>query len=259
MKVHTFQSYGFRCQPAPLHNGILDKWVWIFDLLFTFDLLEGSLNMLPFPCTLYSGTTIPGGIMLNIENFQFFGGLFGLPKLLILVNPIAMELKIEVFLDPFELSLGGEVVLAFRGVNAEDKIDVMAYVDEQVAIQAEYDRIEKERLAKEKAEMEATQVSGCEPGDACKSCAHAADMATFKINCGDSADWVIGEIKDAVYGEAKEQPEFSYDPNPGKCELPDDIDTGRMSLANRDHVLREVQHRCLGKAVQVEHIRLTLG
>lgn len=108
------------------------------------------------------------------------------------------------------------------------------------------------RLAGMKAFRQST-ASGLCSGDAtvCHSCARSFEGNSLSISCGaeEGKPYVVGDIVDAAWGVADEQPEWQYFPNPGRCVVEEPIDPGRMKRADRAKVIRRLKTACLGQGL----------
>ena len=94
-----------------------------------------SVNSMPFPVTLTSGTTIGGGIYFNVEKFNFFGFIKA-EKVMVRFDPIGGIFDVQVFMDPMKLEIGGVTLLEVKGVTQEDKFTAKEAIAAKAAARA---------------------------------------------------------------------------------------------------------------------------
>ena len=106
----------------------------IFDLV-KFETLDASINTMPFPVKLYSGTKIPGGIYFLIKKFNFFGFVKA-RRIMVNMNPAVGKIDIQIYVDPMKIEVGGITLLEIRGPTQADKFTAQQAIQEKVAQRA---------------------------------------------------------------------------------------------------------------------------
>jgi hypothetical protein len=215
------------------------------DATLSWDLLYVAFNPMPFPVVLYSGTTIPAGFTLRIENFNFMNFLKA-RLVCFKFDPSIGEVALQVYIDPFTLNLGGVDILEVRGVTSEDKTSARV-------LTAQKDAEKSRREAESKmAMMDALVSFGLAAGVnctevLCSSCARAFEGQAISVNCSMSPGFVISDILDGAWGEDANQPEWFFSTVPGACGA-SEIDTGdAMVTANRSATIRTLVKKCRGR------------
>ena len=216
--------YIFLATPEP---GILEPLLKVLSPildLVKFDVLEASVNSMPFPVTLTSGTTIGGGIYFNVEKFNFFGFIKA-EKVMVRFDPIGGIFDVQVFMDPMKLEIGGVTLLEVKGVTQEDKFTAKEAIAAKAAARA--------KEAKEKRiEMEATLAKieeaknkrkppapTCPLGaTSCQSCSQVLAQQEAKIDCGRGRGYVVSKILSAVWAVDSTKPDWDFNRRRGKCE-----------------------------------------
>ena len=133
------------------------------------------------------------------------------------------------------IKLGGVVVLAVRGVMAEEKATAKMQVRKYEAVKAAYQAHERQQQEWREGNLTLMQKpKGCKDRgeDECRTCARSFEGQLLELDCGESGEFVISEVFDATWGEARDQPDVLFDPYPGMCRLPS-INAGRMKMVTR--------------------------
>ena len=112
----------------------------IFDLI-TCKKFDISFNMMPFPIFTRGGTEIKSGILIDIEDFNFFN-IIKFRRVYIHVQFWPPGVECHIFIDPFEFKIAGVTVLSVKGTNRDQK-----YAARQEMEEAEQERTLNEEKA----------------------------------------------------------------------------------------------------------------
>jgi hypothetical protein len=139
----------FAIAPSTLLGQAITKVLLVFAPLFdlvNFDSIEMSINSLPFPKRMYSGTVIPASIFGRIINFNLFNFLI-VKEASIFIDPWKGRFAAKLWVAPFKISMFGVELLSVSGVPQ----DLRMKAKERIA------KAQKEMAVKEKAEEAAYQ------------------------------------------------------------------------------------------------------
>ena len=195
--IPPVDSFDFLMDVAKIFAPMLDATI-------SWDLLYVAFNPLPFPAVLYSGTTIPSGFTLRIEKFSFMN-LFKARLVYFKLDPSIGEVALQVYVDPFMLSLGGVEILEVRGVTTEDKQStkvLFAKKHEEKARREAASKLEMEEALKAFGAALTTNCSEV----LCSSCARAPEGQEITINCSMAPGFVIADIISVGHPRLPQQP-----------------------------------------------------
>ena len=117
----------------------------IFDLISVkkFDL---SINLMPYPITTRGGTEIKAGLLIDIEDFNFFS-IIKLRRVYIHVSFLPPGLEVHIFIDPFGFEIGGVVVLSVAGTNRDQTLEARKKTEEADKKRADDEKIAMVRVS----------------------------------------------------------------------------------------------------------------
>ena len=109
----------------------------VFDLISCkkFDI---SLNTMPFPIFTRGGTEIKSGILIDIEDFNFFH-IIKMKRVFIHVQFVPPSVEANIMIDPFEFKVGDTTVLSIMGCGRDKKMEAREKME-----QAEKQRAQNE-------------------------------------------------------------------------------------------------------------------
>ena len=222
--------------------------------LFSAKKLDVSINMDAFPITLYSGTVIKPGILVDIEYLKMFG-LMLFRKAYVHFVPQPFLLEIHLFIEP--INLGG--LIKVEGIRGEAKYEAarrQAEAKRLAEIEAKNVEEEAELAVKnyEAAKAKGLDATSSESssyrtvcgGDACYSCARTVEGAgEISLACT-SPNSVIANVTSAAWGEAAAQPDWEFTTESELCNSTA-VPVGRMVRMDTRDTIEKLEMRCLNR------------
>jgi hypothetical protein len=204
----------------PMKDDQRSKLIAMRDMLdqITVEKFDITLNLKPFPITTKGGTEIPPGLKIDIVNFNFFDWII-VRRLFLHVQFWPPLIEFHLFVDPFQVTIGGAVLLKVEGVGREAKLAAKAKM-------AEADKLRADALAIARAKNEAgmdmdggDDMAGSYPtvcgNRECHTCARTMENTGFvDMQCGSSGN-VITSVAFVAWGVAAEQGPWPFSTSPG--------------------------------------------
>ena len=168
----------------------------LFDL-FEFKTLMVSFNSMRYPYRTYSGTLIPAGLDVLIEDMVFFK-FIKVKRARFTAGPSGFSM--EIFVDPIILKVAGITLLEIKGVQGIEKTNAFQSIERAKAKKAEREKLSAK--ADRKRILARAVPAFCNGGNVtCNTCARSPEKATLVIACGSGSDgdFVISDILDAQW------------------------------------------------------------
>jgi hypothetical protein len=241
----------------PLFRELLPKFLQLFNFL-SIGNVEVSMNPLPFPAKLTSGTKIPAGIFIQMEDINVMG-LFKLKLAAFKLNIFTLkpEIEMSIFIQPIDLKLG-PVKLQFMGVPPKRRkalqavLDAKAYEEKKNAKKAR-----QEAAAEEAANTDSLAGMGskCDADNVCRTCGSYYSGETAILKCDDGqeiidvqdAAWFKFDDSEGIEGDGSIN-DWQFEDSPSSCGW-------RMipGMSNVDHVVNSsdvidtINSLCVGR------------
>ena len=253
-------------------SGFLMTFKGVLDLV-SVKQFDVSVNTLPFPITMYSGTEIPAGIKLDIIDFNWFN-IIKIARAYFNFVPWPPMLEAHLFIEPIEFKTGEVIIFAIKGLGRESRSEAVKKQAESEKKQAELEKVKMAQMeAQRKLAANARFKSGamatvCGAAE-CYTCARGLELTGhLSISCGTPSS-VISYIYDAQWGVSADQPSFGYATQPGFCGIDENgtvpevgptVDVTGMRTVDRKLVVEAVKRACIGlKRCHVPLLRSALG